>query len=245
MTKSIRKNCSDADLVGSEYFRQCYGDYERQTSRRKLRFYYNLVQAWVPPGKRLFELGVGMGHFLVLARERYACSGCDTNSFAIDQARKKVLWVTILDGSYETIPVDSKPYVVVSWDVLEHIESIGRAVEVIHERLADGGYLIGVVPVYDGWLGWLVHLLDHDPTHYHQWSRRQWRAIFERNGFVIRRQGSILRRLLFRRWYLHWTRPQCLLRWFGSAWYFVAQKQTGELPSCSLSRNSTCGGKGS
>lgn len=228
MTIPIRTPPPDAGLDGVQYFRRCYGDYERQTSQRKLRFYLELVSAWVPAGKRLFELGVGMGHFLGMARECYACGGCDINSFAIDEARKKAPGTNLSEGSFETVPTDLPPDAIVSWDVLEHIESIDRAMEVIHKRLTDGGFLIGVVPVYDGWLGWLVHLLDHDPTHHHKWSRRQWMDLFQRSGFDIRQQGSILRRLVFRRWYLHLTRPQWLLRHIGSAWFFVGRKRAGE-----------------
>jgi SAM-dependent methyltransferase len=57
--------------------------------------------------------------------------------------------------------------VVVSWDVLEHIEPLDDALKTIYDRLADNGILIGVVPVYDGPLGWLVHRMDRDPTHLH------------------------------------------------------------------------------
>ena len=129
-------------------------------------------------------------------------------------------------GSFECIPAEPAPDVVVSWDVLEHIEHLDEALKTIHQRLADNGILIGVVPVYDGPLGWLVHRLDKDPTHLHKYGRSDWSQRLRNNGFTILQDGGILRRLLLGRWYLHLTRPQWLLRSFGCAYYFVARKQS-------------------
>jgi SAM-dependent methyltransferase len=204
------------DLTGEHYFQSCYQDYERQTSHRKLSFYLGLVTRWVPQGGRLFELGTGMGHFLSLACERYACGGSDVNDFAVKAAGAKAPKARVQVGSY----------VVVSWDVLEHIERLDEAIDTIHQRLADNGILIGVVPVYDGPLGWLVHRLDKDPTHLHKVSRKQWSIWLQNNGFTILQDGGILRRLLMGRWYLHLTRPQWMLRSIGCAYYFVARKQS-------------------
>lgn len=92
------------DLKGEHYFRSCYGNYERQTSRNKLNFYLKLVDRWVPRGGRLFELGTGMGHFLSLACQRYDCQGCDMNEFAVKEAAVKAAKVRVQQGSYECIP---------------------------------------------------------------------------------------------------------------------------------------------
>jgi len=213
------------DLEGEHYFHSCYRDYERQTSRRKLAFYLKLVLRSVPPGRRLFELGTGMGHFLSLAGAHYVCSGSDINDFAVKEARNKAPKANVLTGSYECIPRDPAPDVVVSWDVLEHIEPLDDALKTIYDRLADNGILIGVVPVYDGPLGWLVHRMDRDPTHLHKLSRTQWLQLLRNHGFTIVQYGGIIRRLLPGRWYLHLTGPQWLLRPFGCAYYFVARKQ--------------------
>jgi SAM-dependent methyltransferase len=212
------------DLSGEHYYQSCYQDYERQTSRGKLSFYLGLVSRWVPQGRRLFELGTGMGHFLSLACDRYRCEGSDINDFAVKAAVAKAPTARVRQGSYECIPTDSAPDVVVSWDVLEHIERLDEAFETIHQRLADNGILIGVVPVYDGPLGWLVHRLDKDPTHLHKLSRVQWSMRLQNHGFTILQDGGILRRLLLGRWYLHLTRPQWLLRSIGCAYYFAVRK---------------------
>jgi len=213
------------NLKGAHYFRSCYRDYERQTSRRKLDFFLELVARWVPPGRRLFELGTGMGHFLSLACPHYVCTGSDTNDFAVEQARQKAPDAEIRQGSFECVPQDPAPDVVVSWDVLEHIEPLDEALNTIFERLVDNGILIGVVPVYDGPMGWLVHCLDRDPTHLHKQSRMEWLQRLRNHGFTIVQHGGIFRRLLLGRWYLHLTGPRWLLRRLGCAYYFVARKQ--------------------
>lgn len=224
------------DLKGEQYYRSCYRDYQRQASRRKLNFYLRLVDRWVPQGGRLFELGTGLGHFLSLASRRYACQGCDINEFAIQEAINKVPTARIQKGSFECIPTEPGPNVVVSWDVLEHIDALDEALRTIYQRLSNRGILIGVVPVYDGPLGWLVHRLDKDPTHVHKWARSDWSKRIRSIGFTILQDGGILRRLLLGRWYLHLTRPQWLLRSIGSAYYFVARKSSpnsfppGEIP---------------
>jgi SAM-dependent methyltransferase len=209
---------------GQEYYAHSYEDYELQTSPRKLRFYMSLVRRWVPPGSDLFELGVGMGHFLQRAAEHYVCWGSDMNGYGLGEARKRVPQATLFEGSFECIPARSAPAAVVSWDVLEHIENLDEALRCIRSRLGNPGFLIGVVPVYDGPLGWLVRLLDRDPTHVQKWPRAMWIHTLRHHGFDVVQCGGAIRRLLLSRYYLHVTWPQPLLRRIGSAFYFVARK---------------------
>lgn len=214
----------EVSRAGREYYSENYQDYQRQTSPRKLDFYLRLVKEWVPPGSHLFELGVGFGHFLERAAVDYVCSGSDVNAYGLEQAQRRVPRARLWEGSFERIPKDTPPAAVVAWDVLEHIQELDEALRCIRSRLRERGVLIGVVPVYDGPLGWLVDLLDHDPTHVSKWSRGKWTERLESHGFEIVDSGGVIRRLLLSRWYLHITRPQRVLRRTGSALYFVARK---------------------
>ena len=215
---------------GESYFQTNYVDYERQNSPAKLAFYRRLVLAHVAPGRSVFELGVGTGHFLQVLAQDYACGGCDVNAFGVATARQRVPQATVVEGSFERIPVDPPPDAVVSWDVLEHVPELDAALAAIHARLAPGGRLIGMVPVYDGPLGWLVRRLDHDPTHLWKEGRHDWRRRLERAGFTVLDWGGVIRRLIGGRYYLHLTRPRCLLRRVGSAMYFVAAKAPPAAP---------------
>jgi SAM-dependent methyltransferase len=173
------------ESVGESYYQENYSDYERQNSTRKLEFYMRLVRAWVPRNSRLHELGVGLGYFLAYASPEYSCTGSDVNGYAVTEARRRAPRAVVSDGSFEAIPKDPKPVVVVAWDVLEHIPALPGALDCIRERLTESGFLIGVVPVYDGPLGWLVYRLDHDPTHIWKWSRHEWMEVLRRHGFEV------------------------------------------------------------
>ncbi len=208
--------------VAEAYYAENYSDYTAQNPAHKLGFYRELLRRYVAPGARLFELGVGLGLFLETVRSEYECSGCDINGYGVEQTRRRTGLSSLRVGSTETLGGES-PDVVVAWDVLEHLPDLGEALRAIHAGLVPGGYLIAVVPVYDGPLGWLVTLLDKDPTHVTKESRRFWLRKLAEAGFEVREWGGVLRRLVGSR-YLHLTRPQPVLRRIGSALYFVARK---------------------
>lgn len=209
---------------GREYYRSNYSSYERQNSARKIDFYMSLLQKWAPKGSHVHELGVGLGLFLARASRDYQCSGSDVNQFGVAETRRRSPELSVFHGSVEQIPTRPSTDVVVAWDVLEHIPEIGPALDVVCDRLPRGGVLIGVVPVYDGPLGWVVTLLDKDPTHVSKWPRKEWLTTLREHGFSVVESGGIIRRLVFRRFYLHLTRPQFIMRHAGSALWFVARK---------------------
>lgn len=207
---------------GREYYAENYPDYEQQNSAAKLDFYMQLVRGFAPKGADLFELGVGMGNFVARASAEYRCTGSEVNDFGLAEARRRAPSASLLAGSYEQIPRERPPTLVVAWDVLEHLPDLDEALACIRARLAAPGYLIAVVPVYDGPLGGLVRALDRDPTHLSKWSRTAWLEALEKHQFSVVDWGGIVRRLAFGRFYLHVTRPRALLRRVGSAIWFVA-----------------------
>lgn len=213
-----------ADQVGSDYYQNYYLDYDFQNPSHKLGFYLDLLRKHLPPGKSLFELGVGQGNFLKLASEFYSVQGCDVNAYGVQVTREKVPSAQVTEGSVEQIPMVNSFQAVASFDVLEHLPDLNGCLKTIRDRLPENGLLVGVVPVYDGPLGWLVHLLDKDPTHLTKVSRRKWLDSLESNGFEVIEWGGILRKLVGKT-YLHFVAPQWLLRWVGTALYFVAQKK--------------------
>jgi len=216
----------NAAASGADYYQSNYADYERQTSPSKLRFYLNLIARFVPAGTRLFELGVGQGHFLeaVAATERYEPAGVEVNAFGLEETRRRVPHARLELGSTERLQAHDPPAAVVAWDVLEHLPDLNAGLAAIASALPSGGVLIAVVPVYDGPLGWLVRRLDHDPTHVSKLGRQQWLQHLSACGLPVIEHGGILRKLVLSRWYVHLTAPQILLRSVGSALYFVARK---------------------
>ena len=226
MNKIIASKRSDDynSEMDSSYYQYNYSDYEGQTSDEKIQFYLDLLDQWLPKNECVFELGTGLGHFIQAASQHYQCSGCDINSYGVTQTHKKVPGLTIHKGSYECIPSQGIN-AVVAWDVLEHVPDLDKALSVIHERLASNGFLFAMVPVYDGPFGWLVHLLDKDPTHVSKYSRWTWQKKLEDHNFKIQETGGVLRRFILNRYYLHISKPKSLLKLIGWGYYFVAQKR--------------------
>jgi SAM-dependent methyltransferase len=205
------------------YYTDNYIDYQRQNPPHKIRFYMDLVERWVRRGELIFELGVGLGVFLEKASEKFACQGCDINRHGIESTRKKLPRVPLFEGSYECIPTNPPPNAVVCWDILEHLSDLDAALNAIFSKLPKGGCLIGVVPVYDGPLGWLVHRLDKDPTHVTKVSRKEWLNRLCQHGFDVPEYGGIIRKLVGS-YYFHFVSPQSVLKRCGTALYFVACK---------------------
>jgi len=205
------------------YYADNYIDYAKQNPPHKIRFYTDLVERWVEKGERIFELGVGLGIFLERATEIFDCRGCDINRYGVETTRKKFPQVPLFEGSYECIPTDPPPKAVVCWDSLEHFPDLDAALNSIFTKLPERGCLIGVVPVYDGPLGWLVRLLDKDPTHVTKISRKEWLSRLNQHGFDVPEYGGIIRKLIGSH-YFHLVRPQIILKCCGTAIYFVARK---------------------
>jgi predicted TPR repeat methyltransferase len=208
---------------GKDYYDQNYADYDRQNTPGKLRFYKTLVQKYVASGRPLFELGIGCGNFLGAVGNEYQCAGCDINTYGLRQAERYVSKSRLYEGSTEVLAgIRPRPHVIVAWDVLEHIPQLGKALNDIRLNLADDGYLMAVVPVYDGPLGHITRWLDNDPTHYTKEGRNFWITAFRQAGFSVVEWGGIIRRLVNKRCYLHLTGPQWLLRHCCTAIYVIA-----------------------
>jgi len=195
----------------------------------------DLLERWVEKGERIFELGVGLGMFLERANAKFRCQGCDINRYAIGITHEKLPDVLVVEGSYECIPSTPPPKAVVCWDSLEHVPDLDAALKSIFSKLPEQGYLIGVVPVYDGPLSWLVRILDKDPTHVTKISRKAWLGRLHQHSFDVVEYGGIIRKLIGSH-YCHLVGPQIILKSCGTAIYFVACKSgssQSEIPQTS------------
>jgi len=212
--------------LDKRYYETNYPDYQAQTSEKKLRFYMDLVRKYTPARGNVFELGVAMGDFIRLAEKDFVCFGSDINSYGVEEARKKARSAQLYNGSTETLDlVKSDLDTIVAWDVLEHLPDLNSGMAKIRNRLKPNGHLIGVVPIYDGSLGWLVDALDKDPTHVTKVGRQDWIRMLESQNFEVVEWGGILRKLIGKS-YVHITQPHSVLKVMCSAMYFVGRKSS-------------------
>jgi len=183
-----------------DYFRNCYGDYYRQSPARKSRLYLEMIRT-VVPGGRLLDIGCSFGMFLREAVACFNCTGMDVDQAVVAMAATNVPEADFVVGRLPHIPLSCLD-VITALDVIEHLADPEAALIAIRDSLRPGGVALVVVPVYDGPLGWLTGMLDKDPTHLQKKNRTYWLELAGHHFEVIEWQG-FLRKLLLGRWYLH------------------------------------------
>ena len=99
-------------------------------------------------GKRVLDVGCGMGAFLELAKGRGAIPyGIDLSPEAAEFTRRTCGIDTASAGEFEQLDYpDGFFHVVTGWNVLEHVHSPRRWLEQAHRLLADDGVLLVKVP---------------------------------------------------------------------------------------------------
>ena len=163
-------------IYDARYFEENYRSYELQNPPRKLAFYRGLLERTLGGGRapRILEVGCAFGRFLSALDPGWQHFGIDVSEFAIGACRQVLPDARLAVASGAAIPFAGEFDAIVAFDVLEHIAALDRVRDSLHSKLAPGGYLIFVVPVYDGPTGPLIRLLDRDATHVHKRSRRFW-----------------------------------------------------------------------
>ncbi len=211
------------------YFEENYIDYNLQNPEHKLDFYKSILDRYLSKSSNVIDFGCGLGAFLRSCDETYNLIGIDPNSEAIKSNRLSLSNnIDLYTGSYESlvnIKLKNEQQVdaITAWDVLEHVPDLDMCLNTIHSKLSENGYLIIVVPTYDGILGPIVSLLDKDPTHVWKRGYDFWLKKLESKSFRIIDTGGILRKLVFKN-YIHITRPKLILKYFRSSIWIVARK---------------------
>jgi SAM-dependent methyltransferase len=193
------------------YFETAYRDYVAQNPDRKLEFYRVLLNR---AGGRILDLGCAFGGFLRGLGPAWDRHGIDVSAYALSSAPG---WVAV--ASAEEQPFPGEWDAITAFDCLEHVSDLD-AVTRHFSQLKPGAQFVMVVPVYDGPLGWLVHLLDRDRTHIHKHSRQWWLRWVGQYLQVESWQGIF--RYLLGGYYIHW--PTRWFRFAAPAIVIVARK---------------------
>lgn len=181
------------DAFGEDYFARTYGgtagSYEARTTPNKWRSMVAFIRRHAPSFNDALDVGCADGSFLAHATAAFPqarFSGTDVSEYALERARQRLPKVTFQHSTAERLPFESAAFdLVTAFDVLEHLPSLEAGVSELHRLARPGGVVIVTVPVYDGPLGWLVHLLDKDPTHLHKQARAWWLEGPLRNRFEL------------------------------------------------------------
>jgi len=186
------------------YYAQVYGDYFRQNSPRKLRFYRQLLLSHMTASEspRVLDLGCAFGLFLAALPERFRKFGVDASSYALGGAAERVPEGSFAAADCGDPPLVSRFDAIAALDVLEHIPAVEHTLEFVGRSLTPGGIFLVVVPVYDGPMGPIIRTLDRDPTHVHKRSRAWWLELISRK-FEVTFWTGIFRYLAGGRFYLH------------------------------------------
>jgi 2-polyprenyl-3-methyl-5-hydroxy-6-metoxy-1,4-benzoquinol methylase len=118
------------------------------------------------PGRRLLDVGCGLGFFVSRALEcGWEAFGCDTSPQWVEQAARRAGEERIMLGGAEQIPAAAGRFdLITSWDVLEHIFDPLPFLGAIRRLLAPGGRLFLRTPneawVYPSYLARRVVLRE-------------------------------------------------------------------------------------
>lgn len=215
-----------------EYYDAVYPNYAKQNPDYKYQHYLNMALKHHPQAQNWLDFGCAHGRFLNFLKSNSSLSahslfGTDINPLAIEQAKSIFGETQIRLGGKAALETPWETFDVISaLDVLEHLPDLDETLEAFQAQLNPKGILLAVMPVYDGPLGPIVHLLDKDPTHIHKKSRQYWVDLLS-NRFDILEWHGIIRYLMPGGVYLNY--PTNTFKSIAPAVLVVCQKNENTL----------------
>lgn len=160
--------------------------------RHKLR--YRTIQKYCPKGK-LFDLGVGWGHFLHTGRLLgYTVDGIEMAEMPYTYAKEYLKLPVEKIDFFDFVPKTNYYDMLTLWDVLEHIDNCDEAIVKAASMLKKGGHLVIQVPQIDSYIAktqkeqWQAMGLDH----VNYFSKKTVTRFLESKGFrVVKIKSSI------------------------------------------------------
>lgn len=139
-----------------------------------------LSRVALPPSARILDAGCGTGRNLVEYAELGEVEGVDGSATAVQFARRRGFEAT--QARLEELPYeDGRFQLIVSTDVIEHLDDDVRALTELRRVTAPGGRLVVTVPAYQ-WL-WTQH--DESLHHKRRYTAARLRASAEAAGWTV------------------------------------------------------------
>jgi SAM-dependent methyltransferase len=156
-------------------------------------FAWQSAMAQAALGRRVLEIGCGLGNFTAQLGDRERVVGLDVDPACVEHHRQRfaqtphiqahVLDVTALDATSPALldlrgeNFDS----IACLNVLEHIEDDRCALERMHQVLPAGGRVVLIVPAFMALYG----PIDHNLGHYRRYTKSSLRALAQQAGFAV------------------------------------------------------------
>jgi len=164
-------------------------DYERQTHQAEDRHWWYRGRRTVldgvidglslPAGARILDAGCGSGRNMVDLARRGSVTGVELSEPSVALARERGVGEVIAGSVLELPFPDGSFELIVSLDVIEHLEDDLGALREFRRATAPGGALLITVPAYQ-WL-WSGH--DEINYHHRRYTRRSLQRVAESAGW--------------------------------------------------------------
>jgi SAM-dependent methyltransferase len=163
--------------------------YLDETNERAARAKLAYVARFCPPGTRLLDVGASYGHFLAAAAETYDGTGIEVSAAAADWGRT-TFGVNVTVGSVYGMSEGrvASCGAITFWDVIEHLEDPGAAIDEIRRSLIPGGWLFVSTPDAGSLVATLMGARWHylDPVqHINLFSRANLTRLLSDRGFTV------------------------------------------------------------
>jgi|SRR6185312_2796148 len=159
---------------------------------------YKLIRKYKKAGK-LFDLGVGWGHFLLAGK----MCGYDVSGIEISEQpylySKNDLGLPVEHTDFFEMKEDNKFDILTMWDVLEHIDAADTVIEKCSRLINKTGIIVIQVPQIDSYMAkkygsaWKMMGLDH----VNYFSKKTLTELLEKNGFKVKEIRSSFEIKLF------------------------------------------------
>lgn len=142
--------------------------------------------AKAPLGRRIVEVGCGIGNFTRMIADRELVIGVDIEPVCIEQHRQnfaghsnvRSMVLDAMDPAFESLKSEA-PDSVVCLNVLEHIEDDLGTLKAFASILPQGGRAVLIVPAFMGLYG----PIDKHLGHYRRYTRSSFASTAARAGF--------------------------------------------------------------
>ncbi|CAG1064673.1 Ubiquinone biosynthesis O-methyltransferase [uncultured bacterium] len=180
-------------LYSEPYFNgEVYNDYinEMGSNKAEFRTRLKLVNGILPSRGKLLEIGCAAGFFLKTAKDDgWDVKGIEVSEYAADFGRAR-LGLDIVCGDIDSLEPGHEQFdAVVMWDVIEHIKDPFGLIRKVRPMLRPGGALFVSTGDTDGLNARIFGkdwFLLEPPYHLWYFSRRNFRAFLERNGYKVK-----------------------------------------------------------